>query len=198
MTVKPLENEIELFAQLAQGSESAFVQIYWHYTKRLHPYILKMVHDEEVSEEIVQDVFVQLWEKRSALSSVRYPTSYVFNMASNRTLNYLKRESNHGKILERYAQASSELSNETEEIFDLKESQEMITEAVAQLPEQRRIIFELSRTEGLSNDQIAARLNLSKQTVKNQLVHALKQIRVFMEKRQGFFSFAVYFLLTRK
>lgn len=198
MAVKPLINETELFAQLAKGSESAFVEIYWHYTKRLYPYILKMVHDEEVSEEIVQDVFVQLWEKRSALSEVQYPTSYLFNIASNRTLNYLKRESNHARILEKYASANSELSNETEDFFDLKESTDIINEAIAGLPKQRRIIFELSRNEGLNNEQIAERLNLSRQTVKNQLVHALKHIRTFMEKRQGLFSFAVYFLLTRK
>lgn len=198
MSISPLINETELFARMAAGDEDAFVEIYWHFTKRLYPFVLKMLHDEEIAEEIIQDVFVQIWEKRSAFALVKYPTGYLFNMASNRTLTYLKKESNHAKILERYAYVNTELSNDTEEQFSFKESRGVINEAIAELPEQRRIIFELSRNEGLTNDQIADRLNLSKQTVKNQLVHALKHVREFMEKRQGFFSFAVYFLLTRK
>lgn len=192
-----LINEIELFAQLAEGNEGAFVEIYWHFTKRLYPFVKKMVHDEQVSEEIIQDVFVQIWEKRVMFAGIQYPTSYLFNITSNRTLNYLKREKNHARILETYARTNSELSNETEDFVSLKERNEIISEAIAGLPEQRRIIFELSRTDGLTNEQIAERLNLSRQTVKNQLVHALKHIRAFMERREGFFSFALYFLLTR-
>lgn len=193
-----LINEIELFAQLAEGNEHAFVEIYWHFTKRLYPFVLKMVHDEQIAEEIIQDVFVQIWEKRVMFAGIEYPTSYLFNIASNRALNYLKREKNHARILESYARTNSELSNETENFISLKERSEIITEAIAGLPEQRRIIFELSRKDGLTNEQIAERLNLSRQTVKNQLVHALKQIRAFMERREGLFSFALYFLLTRK
>ncbi len=198
MEIKPLINEAELFAQLAQGDEGAFVQIYWYYTKRLYPFVLKMVHDEQVSEEIIQDVFVLLWEKRALLSGVQHPTAYLFSLASKRTLNYLKKESNHARILEKYAQAHSELSNETEHSLNLKESEGVIRAAVESLPEQRRLIFELSRNQGFSNDQIAEQLGLSKQTVKNQLVTALKNIRAYMEQREGLFSFAVFYLLTRK
>ena len=198
MEIKPLINEALLFAQIAQGNEEAFVQVYWHYTKRLYPYVLKMVHDEQVSEEIIQDVFVLLWEKRALLLTVQHPTSYLFSLASNRTLNYLKTESNHLIILERYAHAHTELSNETECILDLKESEGIICDAIDSLPEQRKLIFELSRNHGFSNDQIAEQLGLSKQTVKNQLVTALKNIRSYMEKKERLFSFAVFFLLTRK
>lgn len=198
MPIQPLVNETELFKRLSEGSEHAFVEIYWHFTKRLYPFVLKMLHDEEIAEEVIQDIFVHLWEKRSAFAGVQYPTSYLFNMASNRTLSYMKKESNHARILEGYAYAHTELFNVTEESYNLKESREIINEAIAGLPEQRRIIFELSRNEGLTNEEIAERLSLSRQTVKNQLVHALKHVRAFMEKRQGFFSFAVYFLLTKR
>ncbi|RQO78145.1 RNA polymerase sigma-70 factor [Pedobacter sp. KBW01] len=198
MKVRSLENESELLAALAGGSERAFEKIYWHYVGRIHPYVLKMVKDELVAEEIVQEIFVQLWEKRALLSSVQHPTSYIFHMASSRTLNYLKKQSNHSRILMNYARLGSELVNATADDFDLKESAAIIEEAVAQLPEQRRLIFEMSRKQGMSNEQIADELSLSRQTVKNQLVHALKFIRSFMEKRQKLFSFAIYFLLTGK
>jgi len=197
MEIKPLINEAELFVQLAQGDEGAFVQIYWYYIKRLYPFVLKMVHDEGTSEEIIQDVFVLLWEKRALLSTVRFPTSYLFSLASNRTLNYLKKESNHARILERYAKAHTEFSDDTQHALDFRESEVVIREAVASLPDQRRMIFELSRDRGFSNDQIAEQLGISKQTVKNQLVTALKNIRLYMEQ-QGLFSFAVFYLLTRK
>lgn len=123
-----------------------------------------MVHDEQVTEEIIQDVFVRLWEKRVLLAGIQYPTSYLYNIDSNSALNYLKREKNHARILQSYARANSELSNETEDFVSVKERGEIITKAIAALPEQRRIIFELSRKDGLTNEQIAERLHLSIQT----------------------------------
>jgi RNA polymerase sigma-70 factor (family 1) len=193
-----INNEHDLFAKLAGGSEKAFVQIYWRYTKRLYPFILKMVHDEEKSEDIIQDIFVQLWEKREQLLTVHHPTSYLFQIASNKTLNYLKQESNHARILDQYAKARSELVKETENTIDLNETNTILRQAIDSLPDQRKLIFKMSRDEGLSNDEIAIRLGISKQTVKNQIVTSLKNIRLYMEQRQALFSFALFFLMTKK
>ncbi|MFD2872329.1 RNA polymerase sigma factor [Mucilaginibacter ximonensis] len=195
---KQLIDNLNLFAELAQGSEKAFVKIYWNYTKRLYPFVLKMTHDEVTAEEIIQEVFVQLWEKRAQLKNVQYPTSYLFQIASNKTLNYLKRESNRSRILENYAKSHSEVTYGTDKGLDLKETSEILRLAIDSLPEQRKLIFELSRQEGLSNEEIAQQLGIAKQTVKNQLVTALKNIRTYMEHRQSFFSFALFYLLTKK
>lgn len=191
-------NELHLFAELAQGSEKAFVQIYWKYINRLQPFVLKMVRDEEVSNDLVQDIFIQLWEKREQLHTVQHPTSYLFQIASNKTLNYLKSENNHSRILQLYAKERSELIQETENTLNLKDSNSILRLAIDSLPEQRKIIFDMSRNEGLNNAEIANRLGIAKQTVKNQLVTALKNIRTYMEERQTLLSFAAFYLLTKK
>jgi len=193
-----LKNETELFARVANGDESAFEQIYYHYVSRLSPYVYKMVKDEGLTEEIIQDTFLRLWEHKHLLANVQHPTSYLFNAASNITLNHLKKIANNLRLMENIASKTSELSEETGNTVQVNESASLIRQAVAQLPEQRRIIFELSRNEGLSNEQIAEKLKLSRQTVKNQLVSSLKFIRSFMENNSGTFSFALYFMLTKK
>ncbi len=193
-----LINETELFAELAEGNERAFETIYHHYNKRLAPFVDKMVRSPELAEEIVQDIFVQLWLNRRLLANVSHPTSYLFNIATNKTLDYLKKIANNVKLMDRIATRSTEYTNETEERIIFRESAEIIEMAVAALPAQRKLIYHLSRSEGLTHEQIAERLNISRHTVKNQMVNALKSIRTFAEKRASVLSVAAFVILTSK
>ncbi|RNL55565.1 RNA polymerase sigma-70 factor [Pedobacter jejuensis] len=197
-TIHKLINETALFAELAKGNESAFETIYHHYNKRLAPFVEKMVRSPELAEEIIQDIFVQLWINRHLLEDVKHPTSYLFNIATNKTLDYLKKIANNAKLMDKIAYRSTELINDTEERVIFRESAAIIEMAVSALPEQRRMIYHLSRNEGLTHEQIAERLNISRNTVKNQLVTALKSIRQFTEKRASVFSVAAFVLLTSK
>ncbi len=196
--IRQLLNETELFRQLADGDERAYEQIYHHYNKRLSLFVLKIVRDPLLAQELLQDIFVQLWMSRALLTEVKYPSAYLFSMANNKTRDYLRKMASDARLLDRLALRSTELSNETEELVNFRESAAIVEAAVLELPEQRRMIYELSRKQGLSHDQIAAQLGVSRQTVKNNLVQALKHIRTFMEQRGGVFSFAVFFLMTRK
>ena len=197
-TVHKLINETELFAELAAGNERAFETIYHHYNKRLAPFVDKMVRSPELAEEIVQDIFVHLWINRRLLANVSHPTSYLFNIATNKTLDYLKKISNNAKLMDRIAGRSTEYTNETEERVIFRESAAIIQMAVSALPEQRRLIYHLSRVEGLTHEQIAGRLHISRHTVKNQMVHALKSIRAFTEARASILSVAVFVFLAGK
>jgi RNA polymerase sigma-70 factor (family 1) len=196
--IHKLINENEIFAQLAEGNERAFETIYHHYNKRLAPFVDKMVRSPELAEEIIQDIFVHLWINRHLLTDVKHPTSYLFNIATNKTLDYLKKIANNVKLMDRIAYRSTEISNETEERIIFRESAQIIELAVASLPQQRKLIYHLSRVEGLTHEQIAERLHISRNTVKNQLVSALKSIREFAEKRASVFSIAAYLILSSK
>lgn len=193
-----LLNEELLFQQLSEGNEQAFDVIYHHYNKRLAPFVDKMVHSPQLSEEIIQDIFVHLWTNRSLFAQVKHPTAYLFNVASNKALDYIKKIANDEKLKEKVTYYAAKFSNETEERIYFRESAEIVNRAVAQLPEQRRKIYEMSRIGGLSNDEIAAQLNISKNTVANQLVTAMKFIRTFVEQRSNLFSYAIFVLLTHK
>ncbi|MNK28382.1 ECF RNA polymerase sigma factor RpoE [compost metagenome] len=198
MPFYPLINESELLVGLARGDERAFEKLYYHFSPRLFAFVDKMVRNRRITEEIIQEVFIQLWTKRAHISTVAHLTSYIFSIASNKTIDYQRKIASDKRLLEKVIASSSEFHNDTEEQLVYNESAAIVQEAIAALPQQRRIIYELSRTEGLNHQQIAEKLGISKSTVANQVVSALKQIRVFLENRSGVFSFAVFFFLTRK
>ena len=193
-----LVNEAELFANLAKGDEMAFETIYRHFSKRLFPYVLKLVKVPELAEELIQDIFVNIWISREAFAEVNHPTSYLFSIANRQALKYLKKVANDARILKSITDYADSSTNETEERIIFRESVESIKAAVAQLPAQRRIIWELSRNEGLSHDQIAEQLQISKNTVKNQMVHATKYIRNFLDEQAGLLTGFIIILLYYK
>lgn len=197
-TIHRLINEAQLFSGLSKGDEKAFEIIYHHYNKRLSPFVQKTVKFPELAEEIIQDIFVQLWINRHLLAQVEHPTAYLFNMAKNKTLKCLKKIANDAKLLDKLTSSSPTFSNDTEERIIFRESAELIELAVAGLPGQRKLIWELSRNEGLSHDEIAERLKISRNTVKNQMVHALKHVRGFLENRASILSVSVFLLLNNK
>lgn len=198
MSIKKLDNQAELLARLALGDERAFEVLYYHYAPRLLPFVDRMLRNRRTSEEIVQEIFISLWTRRELMATVEHPSSYIFNMASNRTLDYQRKIASDRRLLEKVTATATESDNGTQEQLAYNESAAIVREAIESLPAQRRIIYELSRNEGLSHEQIASQLGISKSTVANQMVSALKQIRAFMEKRSGLFSYAVFFLLTRR
>ncbi|EHQ26196.1 RNA polymerase sigma factor [Mucilaginibacter paludis] len=193
-----LLNEEQLFKQLSEGDERAFESIYRYYSSRLFPFVDRMVRLPELTEEIIQDVFILLWAKREQLVDVSNKSSYIFQMASNKTLDYQRKIASNKRLLEKVTYLSTELSNETEEKVLYNDSAAVLEEAINLLPQQRKLIYHLSRVEGLSHEQIAERLDISKSTVANQMVSAMKHIRTFMEKRADLFSYAVFYFLTRK
>jgi RNA polymerase sigma-70 factor (family 1) len=193
-----LLNEKELFAALADGDEVAFRQIYHHYKKRLFPFVFKMTRSEEITEELVQEVFIQLWLSRASFKTIKYPTSYIFNLAANKTLNQLKKIANNASLVKQAAYHQPEWSTNTEDTIAFNESQAMINSAVSELPSQRQLIYRLSREEGLSLEEIAEQLDISRSTVKNQLGHALRSIRNFLEQRASMFTLLLFLYSNKK
>src|SRR5690348_11128361 len=89
---EPLYNERELFQRIANGDEQAFAQIFFHYTSIIHPFVFNKVKSQAAAEEIVQEVFLKLWTKREALKNIESPASYLMRIATNKTLDHLRRK----------------------------------------------------------------------------------------------------------
>lgn len=180
------KNEKELFIQLKKGDKIAFEAIFNNYYASLCIYANRMLNDDEKAEEIVQNLFVNLWSKRKNLdveSSLKY---YLFRSVRNHCLNQLQ----HLKIREKYAQKVIE--NQDIEIHDHDYFIEVdlakkIQESIESLPEKRRQIFKLSREEGLKYKEIAEKLNLSVKTVEAQMGLALKQLREKLKDYKDYF-----------
>jgi len=180
-----LLNEKEYFVRIAHGDELAFSEIFYHYTNRIHPFIKKITRSEEVTEEIVQDVFVSLWKSREKLMEIDNYAAYIFTIATNKTFNYLKSKARKEKHLNELTKVNKNFTNNTQEAIELHETRELVGQLVRQLPPQKKLIYQLTREEGLSHDEIAQQLHISKNTVKNHLVETLKFLRKNLQRSQG-------------
>ncbi|UYQ94305.1 RNA polymerase sigma-70 factor [Chitinophaga horti] len=182
MTVVPLVNENALFRQIAAGDEEAFREIYYHYYPKLYGFINSLTKVTATTEEILQETFTRLWEHRESVAGKGYSAPWLFRVASNLAYDHLKNSASRLRLYERIQreQAAPSSNNVTDHINE-RQHAGLLEEAIRQLPEQRQIIFRLSREEGLSHQEIADRLQISPNTVKNQMVKALKSVRSFME-----------------
>lgn len=156
-----------LFSCIATGDEFAVTEFYLRYVKKLYPRISRMLDAAGWAEEIIQDVFTKLWKVRHTLNEAENPQAYLYRMAGNRTLDFLKQRSTEVKL--RYQAArmyDTPGINQTGQWFDFKQAEQLYREAVENLPEKRRIIFLLKHEGGLSYEEIATRLTLSTHTVR--------------------------------
>ncbi|MET3887125.1 RNA polymerase sigma-70 factor (family 1) [Chitinophagaceae bacterium OAS944] len=170
----------ELLQLVANGDKPAFRQLFDQYKLKLYSFVLQMTHSRVDAEEIVQDVFAKLWESRVGLASVDYPAKYIYTIARNKTLNHLTRLARDRRLLHQLWVNVSQHDNATEELLQAQECRQLIDKAISQLSPQRQTIFALSREQGLSHEEIANRLGLSKSRVKNIIVEILKHLRDYL------------------
>lgn len=181
MLAAPLDNEIELLCRVAKGDETAFRLFFDHYWGKIYSVALSLTKSAELSEEIVQDVFLKIWLKKEQLPSIKKFESYLFIVARNHILNQLRSKSSYHPFtthLEQYFTASV-VSPEQEML--LKETNQLVYQALEQLPPRQREIYQLSRNEGLDANTIARQLGISKLTVKSHMTKALQFIRHYLQ-----------------
>ena len=156
-------------------THSSFRQLFDSQFDPLCRFLVYYTTDHMVIEEVVQDVFVKLWEERNILQIGSIKT-YLFTSARNRMLNRLRDEKRRYTLFEQWVQHEVEKGH-GEECFDIDEFVQIVQSAIDTLPEKCRIIFDLSKKEKLTYKQIAERLDLSIKTVENQMGIALRKIR---------------------
>jgi len=186
--------EKRLLKQISKGDEKAFRALYDAYFNHLSAFVFKLCKSTETTEEIIQDVFVKLWVGRHSLSQMDSPEAYIFSMARNKTIDYLRRLVRNTHLMELLTEQLTD-SNGIEEQLNAKELWDLIEEALSGLSEQKKTIFRLSKEEGLSHDQIAEVMHLSKSTVKNHLSETLRHIRGHLQQHPNSEATLVIFLL---
>lgn len=178
-----LAAEQQLLHQIAMGDEFAFRQVFDTYRIRVFTFVLNFIHSKPDAEEIVQDTFLTLWQNRVSLTNVDHPRNYIYTIVRNKTLRYLSNVARDEKMIKVvWANMQSEV-NSTEEMLSLKESAALISQALSMLPEQKQKIFRMCRDEGMSHENIAFQMGLSKSRVKNIMVEVLRFVRIFLTQR---------------
>ncbi len=164
-----------LFEQIKKSDEKAFEALFRAHYPFLCLYATHLLKEPSAAEEIVQELFVRLWEKREDITIEISVKNYLYRSVKNYCINYIR----HSKIKNDYVQnIQAEQDFYAGEEFDSQaELIEKIEESIASLPERRREIFRLSRQEGLKYKEIAAKLNISVKTVETQMGIAIKYLR---------------------
>ncbi|PTS95369.1 RNA polymerase subunit sigma-70 [Pedobacter sp. HMWF019] len=175
-----LSGERMLLKKIAEGDELAFKHVFELYRNKIYAFVLRFVYSEADAEEIVQDTFFTLWQKRLRLTEVEHPRNYIYTIARHNTYHYLNQVAKSEKLVEQLWVLMQAECNSTEHIMDVRDSEMLIQSALSHLSAQKREVFRMSREQGLSHDEIASMLSLSKSRVKNILVETLKYLKYYM------------------
>ena len=173
-----LNSEPDLLLKISQGDEAAFARLFHTYYNRLCAFVMHLTGSMPLSEEIVQEIFIRIWEKREKLSQVTHFHPYLYAVAKNYSMSFLKKL---GREMARKQEWEMSVVNGGEEGEDIviKSYRNIIDQAISELPAQRQKVYLLSRDEGLRQAEIAERLAISLETVKKHMVLALRSIRSY-------------------
>lgn len=184
--------EKELLTRVAEGQEAAFRQLFDIHYNKLAAFVQRLTKSSDITEELVQDVFVRVWLNRSELISINNFESWIYVLARNHVFNQLKKMAREKKqLLDWFEEAEPGIFDaiNNDEVVDLFS---FLDRAIEKLPPQQKKIYLLKRQEGLKNEAIAKQLNLSEKTVKRHFTLALRFIKD--NSKEGFEIIIVVFL----
>jgi RNA polymerase sigma-70 factor (ECF subfamily) len=163
---------------LAKKDEAAFEQVFKSHFKTLHAYAFTILKDEIQAEEIVQQVFFKLWDRAESLSITGSVTAYLYRAVHNESLNYIKHQKVRSQHRLHVAYSMKNQADHASKKVLNSELEKKLHEAMEELPEQCRTIFQLSRFEEMKYREIADQLDISVKTVENQMGKALRLLRI--------------------
>jgi len=180
---------------LSVDSEQEFERLFKEHFKSLYAYAFTILKNEAIAEEIVQNVFFKVWEKKVPDTIQTSLKAYLYKAVYHESLNYLK----HQKIKAQYQlhvmhQSKNQMDQSASRKMMLKELEEKLRDAMNALPQQCRTIFQMSRFDGLKYQEIADQLGISVKTVENQMGKALKQLRVKLIDYLPVFILALFYI----
>ncbi|MBO9632388.1 MAG: RNA polymerase sigma-70 factor [Chitinophagaceae bacterium] len=177
-----LHTNPELLSRIATGDQEAFAVLHQQYWDEVYSLALAFLKSPDQAEDIVQDVFLKLWIKRATLPSINEFRPYFMVMVRNEIINYLRQMAQRNK---KHAQYVSDNSINPSQLFPATDSDTaaIIKKALSELTERQMLIFSMSRDEGLSHEQIAEKLGVSKKTVSNTITFVLNHLRTTLYQR---------------
>lgn len=176
-------SDITLLSQLAAGREEAFTQLYARYSPTIYNALMVYIKDEHQADDLLQNVFIKLWEKRADLSAIQSLENYLFILARNLVLNHIKRraiEENAHQVLRTRLPAHADSTGDR--MLDL-EYKRLVTEAIDALPAQQKQVYLMATEACMTYEDMAAQMDLSKLTIKKHLELARKSIRAHINTR---------------
>ena len=179
-------DETELLKRLQRGDELAFIEIYDHYKQPLYSFILKFVKVPAYADDLLQDLFLKIWEIRSRINTGLSFKAYLYRICRNLVYKFLKKTAQQAEELSEQMQHFIPDVNANSEVkLQWKEYEENIKLAIDNLPPRRKEIFILCRQGRHTYDDVAKQLGISRNTVKEHMVLSMRSISSFLKLQKG-------------
>jgi RNA polymerase sigma-70 factor (ECF subfamily) len=179
----PLHNEKQLLFQVSQGDEEAFEKIYHFYSSKLYYKLLKVVKAKLHAEELLQNVFLKIWNNRQNLNGEKSFGSYLYCIAANACYDFFRKTSRDKKFRTQFLKLFATKYSHIEEALIKKESSEILNQAINSLPQKRKQIFILCKFDGKSYREVSHQLGISPSTISDHIVKANHFIRAYFMRR---------------
>ncbi|RYY52627.1 MAG: RNA polymerase sigma-70 factor [Chitinophagaceae bacterium] len=183
-------SDVELATLLREAehvSNPAFAELYNRFWKKLLVVAMNRLGSMDEAEEVVQEVFYNLWKRRTSLTLVASPATYLATAVKYEIINRLAKIQRSAEYKRHAARHNQSTDNSTQESVGSREVRVIIADTVKALPEKCRIVYQLSRENGYTQNQIADKLNISSKTVESHLARAMKSLRTRLRHFQVFF-----------
>lgn len=186
-----------LILDFVSGNDRAFHRIFELYHHALYHHVIKFVKSPDLAADILQDVFIKVWEKRELINPDYSFKAFLFTVAKNHILNILKRAARERSIREEIFKNALDFHTHSEDSVIYNDLNHFAEMAIEQLPPQRKIVFKMFRDEGQDYHQIAENLGLSKNTVRDHLAKASRFVRGFLKAHTGISILPLIILLVQ-
>ncbi|WP_138484373.1 RNA polymerase sigma factor [Dyadobacter bucti] len=185
MTGSLPEIDADLLQGLREGDEAAFAAIYRLCAPGLYHRLLRLLKNVAITEEILQDVFLKLWEHRTRIEPDRGFRTYLYRMADNRAIDAFRKISRDKNLQQELWASYISFCLPSEDVFIAKDDYQLISDAIDQLPPKRKQILIFCKLEDRSYQEVANLMGISVSTVSNQLVKAIKEIKAYVIRAAG-------------
>ncbi|MBN2349172.1 MAG: RNA polymerase sigma-70 factor [Bacteroidales bacterium] len=182
MSSKCSYSDCYLVRKLKDGDKSAFEAIFNKYKEKLYFFALGYLHSSAETEEVIQNVFISLWENRKTLNEKLSLKNFLYKSVINLVYNYFKHQLVHQKYIKHVSDQELQEDDHSQNVIAYNDLKGAVDNLIKGLPLRQQMIFKLSRQEGLSHIEIANRLGLSVRSVENQIYRALRYIRENLNK----------------
>ncbi|WP_158559367.1 RNA polymerase sigma factor [Deminuibacter soli] len=171
-----------LFLNIAAGDAVAYKELFDLYKQRIFTAAYKMTRSQSLSEEVLQDVFLNIWACRTSLVHVERPGAYLYRIIFTSVVRYLKKRGNEARLAELALLKTKKHVNETEERMAGWQTEKLIQKAIATLPPQKKLVYKMRQEQGLQYAEIARQLKIASGTVQNHFHEAIRLIRLYISK----------------
>jgi RNA polymerase sigma-70 factor (family 1) len=162
--------------------EMLFAELFREHEQRLYTLALRLTKSDAVAKDIIQEVFLKLWENRDSIHAIQNMEAWLYRLTENRIIDFLRKTAADSRLREAIWKQLQQIADEPVQYVAAKEYTEIIQKAIDQLPPQRKLIYRLNKENGMNYQQIADQLSISRHTVKNQLFNAVQSVRKFISR----------------